>query len=184
MSPGLPWTVLRVPLAIAAIAVCALLVSTPATSHAGSGCGKIGAVGKRSSHIKIRDARRAVRCLINAERSARNLRASDNLHKAAQRHSRYMYKHRCFSHQCYGEPSTGDRIRSSGYLSGASSYRYGEVIALNRDSASPRDIVRQWMHSSSHRAEIMSSGYRHMGVGMVAAGGHAYYTVTLGWRSG
>ena len=95
-----------------------------------------------------------------------------------------MYEHRCFSHQCPGEASTAERVRRSGYLSGADSYRFGEVIALNRDQASPREVVRQWKNSPSHRAQILSASYEHIGVGMVARKGKAYYTVTLGSKSG
>ena len=70
------------------------------------------------------------------------------------------------------------------HVRGASSYRVGEVIALNRDRASPREVVRQWKRSAGHRAQILSSAYEHIGVGMVARKGKAYYTVTLGAKSG
>ena len=44
--------------------------------------------------------------------------------------------------------------------------------------------MRQWKNSSGHRAQILSGAYEHMGVGMVARGGRAFYTVTLGAKSG
>jgi uncharacterized protein YkwD len=186
MSPVSRQSLARV-LAFAA-GFAALLLLAGGTPESGAskkaGCGKTRAAGKASDTLRRPDARSAVRCLINQERSKRNLKPNDNLMKAAQRHSRYMYKHGCFAHQCAGEASTVARIQNAGYMRGASSWRVGEVIALNRENASPREIVRQWKNSSGHRAQILSGGYEHLGVGMVARGGRAFYTVTLGARSG
>jgi uncharacterized protein YkwD len=169
----------------AALAALVLVTGSGATADArGSGCGKTGVASKRSDRVRVTDIRAAVKCLINEERTAKNLRLSGALNEAAQRHSRYMYRHGCFSHQCSGEADTTSRIRSAGYIAGARSYRVGEVIALNRDTASPREVVRQWKNSPPHRLQILSSGYKHMGVGVVARKGKAFYTVTLGWRSG
>lgn len=185
MSP-----LVRRPLIHAAVVLAGLLtlllVSGPVDSSQarGSGCDRSGAASQRSDRVSRSSARVAVKCLINAERSARNLRLRRDLNRAAQRHSNYMFRHRCVSHQCPGEASTESRIRRTGYMSGASSYRIGEVIARHRDRSSPRDIVRLWKKSSGHRAQILSSGYKHMGVGIVARNGKAYYTVTLGSRSG
>jgi uncharacterized protein YkwD len=171
-------------LAIAAGLACAALLLGSAASAEARGCGKTGVASKRSDRIALPNARKAVRCLINDERKAKSLKLNRALNKAAQRHSRRMFEQRCFSHQCPGEPSTSTRIRKAGYMSGVSSYRIGEVIALNSDRASPREVVRQWKRSPGHRVQIMSSGYEHIGVGMVAKKGRAYYTVTLGAKSG
>ncbi len=177
--------ILRTLILAAALAAFALLAGSPASSDArGSGCGKTGVASKRSDRVALPGARSAVKCLINDERTARSLKLNRDLSQAAQKHSRYMFEHHCFSHQCSGEPSTADRVRRAGYMGGASSYRFGEVIALNRDKASPREVVRQWKNSSGHRAQILSSSYEHIGVGMVAKRGKAYYTVTLGAKSG
>jgi uncharacterized protein YkwD len=172
-------------LAIAAGLACiVLLLGSAPSAEARSGCGKTGVASKRSDRIALPKARSAVRCLINDARHSRSLKLKRSLNKAAQKHSRRMFEQRCFSHQCPGEPSTATRIRKAGYMRGASSYRIGEVIALNSDRATPRQVVRQWKNSPGHRAQIMSSGYEHIGVGVVAKKGRAYYTVTLGARSG
>jgi hypothetical protein len=172
-------------LAIAAGLACAvLLFGTVTSAEARGGCGKTGVASKRSDRVGLPGARDAVRCLINDERSGRSLKLRRSLNKAAQRHSRRMFEQRCFSHQCSGEASTVDRIRKAGYMSGARSWRVGEVIALNSDRASPREVVRQWKRSPGHRVQIMDGGYEHIGVGMIARKGKAFYTVTLGARSG
>jgi uncharacterized protein YkwD len=169
----------------AMLAALLLVAMSPAQSEArGGGCGKTGVASKRSDRIALPRARDAVKCLINDERSARNLRLNRRLGEAAQKHTRRMYRQGCFSHQCSGEPGTTDRIRRAGYMRGASSYRVGEVIALNSDRASPREVVRQWKRSAGHRVQILSSGYEHIGVGMIARKGRAFYTVTLGAKSG
>lgn len=179
-------TAIRAGLVVPFLASLALLAGPlePGTARA-AGCAakSDGAVHKRSDRAPLPDIRRAVTCLVNKRRSARNLRKVRSLQQAAQRHSERMYDQRCFSHQCPGEPSTFERIRKQGYMRGASSYRVGEVIALVRDSKSPRYVVRAFMNSPSHRAELMSGGYRHLGVGMVARRGKAYYTITLGSRT-
>jgi uncharacterized protein YkwD len=183
MSPTSPQPILRTFALAAGIACLALLVGSVPNADA-RGCGKTGVASKRSDRISLAQARKAVKCLINDERTARNLKRSRALNKAAQKHSRRMYEQNCFSHQCPGEASTSDRIRKAGYMKGASSYRIGEVIALNSDTASPREVVRQWKRSPGHRVQILDPGYRHLGVGMVAKRGKAFYTVTLGSRSG
>jgi uncharacterized protein YkwD len=184
MSPASFKSPISVLAVFAALVSVLLLTSDVTTSEARGGCGKTGVASKRSDRVALPRARAAVKCLINDERSARNLKLSRDLNQAAQRHSRYMFKHGCFSHQCPGEASTEARIRKAGYMAGASSYRIGEVIALNSDTASPRQVVRQWKRSPGHRVQILSGSYRHMGVGMVARKGRAFYTVTLGAKSG
>ena len=173
-------------LAIAVGLACLALILVPAPNAdaRGGGCGKTGVASKRSDRVALPNARSAVRCLINDERKAKSLRLNRSLNEAAQKHSRRMFEQRCFAHQCPGEASTVSRIKRAGYMRGASSYRVGEVIALNSDRASPRQVVRQWKRSAGHRVQIMSSSYEHIGVGMVAKRGKAYYTVTLGAKSG
>ena len=184
MSPSLSNPILRAAALAVALSALALTTGSVATSEARGGCGKSGVASARSDRAALPDVRVVVKCLINDARSASSLRLNGALSEAAQRHSRQMNRKRCFAHQCSGEPSTDARIRAAGYMRGASSYRVGEVIALNRDRASPREIVRQWKNSAGHRVQILSGGYEHIGVGMVARRGRAFYTVTLGAKSG
>ncbi len=176
--------ILRTLAVTAGLACAALLFGTVTSAEARGGCGKTGVASKRSDRVALPNARSAVKCLINDERSARSLKLKRSLNRAAQRHSRRMFKQGCFAHQCSGEANTTDRIRKAGYMNGARSWRVGEVIALNSDRASPREVVRQWKRSAGHRVQILDSGYEHIGVGMIAKKGRAFYTVTLGARSG
>ena len=134
---------------------------------------------------------RATLCVLNAERARHNLRPlrlNRKLSAAARRHSRAMARKRFFSHTSPGGASFVDRIRRTGYLSGARSWHIGENIAYGSGSRStPRSIGTAWMNSPPHRANILSSSFRSIGIG-IASGtpsgdGGATYTTDFGRRS-
>lgn len=165
--------------AVAALAF-AIFAAGPGAAVAEAKCSKANAPAKK---LRKKEIRAALRCVVNKERG-RNLSPKDQLHEAAQDHTGRMRRSGCLSHQCPGEPSLYERIRRTGYFNGASSYSYGEVIARAGAGASPRDIVRLWMGSSSHRATLMNSGFEHLGVGSSVKGGKGIYTIVVGSRSG
>src|SRR4051794_20849000 len=143
--------------------------------------------GDNPDSITLRQARLATLCLLNKIRHRHGLRKfhrNRRLGKAARRHSRAMARHHFFAH--------GDflgRIRSARYLRGSRSWTVGENIAWGSfDYATPRSIVRGWMHSPPHRANILSGRFREIGIG-VARGGPmsgvsraATYTTDFGAR--
>ena len=109
--------------------------------------------------------RTATFCLLNQQRHShgvRALRENGDLDRASGRHSRDMVRNQYFAH--------GDfvgRIRAVGYLSGAGSWYVGENIAWGAGSyATPAGIVRIWMNSPPHRHNILSSGFREIGIGV------------------
>lgn len=167
--------------ALLATLAFALVLATPEPSSARVICQK---ADRQIDSITKKRARAAIQCLVNKNRSAKNLRSQSQLIEAGQGHSKYMRNHGCFSHQCYGEASLDTRIRRTGYLNGARSYGYGEVIATNSRNRSPRDFVRQWMNSSSHRSALRDSRFEHLGIGVGIKGRRAYITGDLGRRSG
>ncbi len=101
-----------------------------------------------------------------------------------------MRRHNCFDHECPGEASIDSRLRRAGYLkSGLRRWLYGENIAYGTQAyASPRAMVKAWMNSPEHRANILNPEFRDIGVGVVwgtfsnphAAGG--IYTTDFGRR--
>jgi len=161
-------------LAMAAV----MLATASAAPDAAQACAKANTPTKRLSKVEVRQA---IRCVINHARGP-NLKPDRSLKRAAQRHSRRMRISNCVSHQCPGEPDLTNRVRRSGYLNGASAYRLGEVIAGLPVRRSPRDVVRTWMASSSHRATILGS-FKHFNVGITRKRRLGYYTVVFGWRS-
>jgi uncharacterized protein YkwD len=166
-------------------ALLALLASTlifwgaasPATAEAA--CKKAHA---KTSSIPKERARKAVRCLVNKKRS--NLHLQGQLTEAAQGHSAFMARKNCFSHLCPGEAPLKMRITRTGYLSGVSSYGYGEVIAKLPKQGRPVDVVRMWMNSPPHRDILLNGSYDHIGVGLAIKRGYVYYTGVVGRRSG
>lgn len=132
---------------------------------------------------------RTTLCLVNLERRGRGLRrlrGNGRLDRAAVGHSRDMVRRDFFDHVSPGGASMADRIRKAGYLRRARSYAVAENIAWGTGSlATPLRIVRSWMRSPGHRANILNRGFEEMGVGVALgapgqSGGGATYTTTFG----
>jgi uncharacterized protein YkwD len=86
------------------------------------------------------------------------LSLSPALTRAARAHSRDMATHDFFSHAGSDGSSPGDRIARAGY-----GWRMvGENIASG--VRTPRTVVAGWLASPHHCANIMTAGFRQMGV--------------------
>ena len=113
----------------------------------------------------------ATLCLLNAERSARGmapLRLNRALSRAARRHAADMVRRKYFSHVSRSGETFVDRIRATGYLRNAPRWTVGENLAWgSAKRATPAEIVRAWMKSPGHRANILNPRYREVGLGVV-----------------
>lgn len=153
--------------AVAAVAIFAATAEPPAALAAT--CASANAKPIDASRATVSQA---MRCLINAERrkhGLHTLRLDPRLSKAARHHSRDMVRRRYFSHTTPDGIGFAQRIRGAGYLTPSRRWLVGENIAWGwrrRDAAAR--IVRGWMHSPPHRAEILEPSFRDMGVGAVA----------------
>jgi uncharacterized protein YkwD len=165
----------------------ALAVACPA---AASACERDGA---EPSELTVKEARAAVLCLVNERRRANGLarlRDESRLERAAQRHSNSMDESNFFSHNGPGGSSPLSRIRSTGYISGASSWAIAENIRWGSGSrGSAKAAVASWMNSASHRSALLENSYRHIGIGVALGsptgggeGNTAIYTTTFGYR--
>ena len=82
------------------------------------------------------------------------LRASVSLSRSATRYARHMIAARYFGH--------ASRIGASSRFG-----RLGETLALNNGSRLvPGKTISSWMSSTSHRAVLLSSRYRFIGIGI------------------
>ena len=105
--------------------------------------------------------------LVNEERAAQGLKALKTnweLSRVARYKSQDMRDRGYFSHTSptYGSPFT--MIRNFGI-----SFRTaGENIA--KGYATPQAVVRGWMNSDGHRANILNASFTEIGVGYVASG--------------
>jgi len=180
-------------LLVLALAVGACLAPVPAASakkvhhHR---CLHAGAQPGQASH---RALARATLCLLNKQRRLHHLKGlkmSKRLGQAARGHSVEMARVHYFSHNSFSGATFLDRIRRSGYLHLARRWSVGENIAWGTGGLStPRSIVRAWMHSPGHRANILQPSFRHIGIGIsfgapvrIAARSAATYTTDFGMR--
>jgi len=156
--------------------------AAPDATASGSGC-----AGADSVPGSLRQAKRATLCLLNQERASRGLRAVHLNHKlsvAAKRHSRDMVRRGYFDHTSPSGSTFTGRVSSAGYRFRS----LGENIAWGSGSyATPRSIVRSWMNSSGHRANILRGKFREIGIGIVTGtpvgmSGGAVYTTDFGTR--
>jgi uncharacterized protein YkwD len=138
-------------------------------------------------------ARAAIACLINARRAARGqppLSTKRAPREAALRHTRRMIRRSCFSHRCPGERDLAGRLRATAYLPCDCTWLVGENIAWGEARmGTPAAIVRAWMRSPSHRANILTRKFEHLGVGVARGrpgadrdGGSATYTTDFGYK--
>lgn len=112
--------------------------------------------------------------LVNTERAKQKLEAltlDTKLNNVAQLKAEDMRNNNYFDHNSpkYGSPF--DLMRSQGV-----SYRSaGENIAAGQTSAEA--VMRDWMNSSGHRANIMNPNYTKLGVGYCTGGSMRTYWV-------
>jgi uncharacterized protein YkwD len=169
------------------VALLAVFLFGVLSASASAACSSADATASQASK---RTLVRATLCVLNAQRARRHLPSlslNSKLSTAARVHSVAMVRGKFFSHDSADGSSFVDRIRSTGYLSGASSWSVGENIAYGSgDRSSPRSIGRAWMNSPPHRANILSRSFREIGIGVAygtPVGGGATYTTDFGKRS-
>ncbi len=169
------------PLAAAAMLALLLFAVDPAPAQARCAGARI-----RVTPRTVAAAGAATLCLLNAQRRRYHLaplRGSAQLARAAYAHSVAMVHRHRFEHGAYIA-----RIRRSGFLAGAHSWMAGENIAWGaRGRSTPMAIVRSWMHSPPHRANILNGAFRWIGVGIAArtpyGGRGGTYTTDFGYKA-
>lgn len=118
-----------------------------------------------------------VTVLVNAERAKEGcepVRANGLLNDAAQGHSADMSARDYFSHTSPEGTDPGDRITAAGYRWST----YGENIA--KGQRTPADVMRAWMNSPGHRANILNCSFKEIGVGRVDSAGGPVWTQNFG----
>lgn len=174
---------------IALLLLGLLLLGPGAARGRATSCGE---AGRPAYAISAKAAAKATLCLLNRKRSARGLRPlhSDKRQlEAARKHNRAMLKKNCFSHLCPGEKDLVGRVASTGYLPCSCTWGIAENIAWGAGSrAAPAAVVRAWMRSPSHRANILNRRFDEIGIAVSAGrpgrggGPAATYTTDFGFR--
>jgi uncharacterized protein YkwD len=148
------------------IGVLAIVLWTRDSSSAPDACGP---VDVRPSADGVAAAGQATVCLLNRERAKRGLqplRENGLLSAASLEHSQDMVRRRYFEHTAPDGRDVRDRLRAVGYSQGVSAST-GENIAYGfAASSTPSAIVRLWMNSPGHRADILRPAFREIGIGI------------------
>jgi uncharacterized protein YkwD len=93
------------------------------------------------------------------------LRASLGLHRAAQRHTNDMINRDYFGHTSPTGSTLYARILTSGFVYWGQ-WSAGEDLAWGTGTyGTPRATVKMWLASPEHRAILLSSSYRLIGLG-------------------
>jgi uncharacterized protein YkwD len=149
------------------VVLAALLAAAPAANAAEQACPAANATPATASKREIVNA---TLCALNRERAHHGLKAlrlNRKLSTAARRHARDMARRNYFSHDTLGGGSFVHRIRRTGYLSGARSWMVGENLAWgSHQNSRPSTIMRLWMNSPGHRANILNTSFREIGIGV------------------
>jgi len=134
----------------------------------------------------------ATLCLINNERAAEGLPAlkeQAQLTQASTDYSQLMVDQHFFAHVTPGGVALTARLQASGYLAQPGAWTIGENIAWGESFlASPTNIVKAWMDSPPHRANILSGDFDEIGLGIVSgvptsSNAGATYTTDFGRRT-
>jgi uncharacterized protein YkwD len=182
-------TVLRkAPLLAAVLALAAMLAPAGAQAR---GCDN---TNLKPTAANLEVVRSAVLCMHNAERARHGLpklRENPRLRNAANRHAEHMVGAHFFDHTTPAGQTMVDRIRRTGYTSGARAWSIGENIAWGSGRlATAAQIQRTWMRSAGHRANILRRSFREIGIGiepgvpvrLSASQSGATYTTDFGFR--
>ncbi|MFI0370281.1 CAP domain-containing protein [Actinomadura sp. 1N219] len=120
----------------------------------------------------------AVVSLTNAERAkagCRPLHVDQRLVTAARRHSADMAANGYFDHTSRNGDSPWKRMEDAGYPSPGA-----ENIAKGYSTAAA--VMKGWMDSPGHRANILNCDLRAIGVGKASGSGGPLWTQDFGWK--
>ena len=121
----------------------------------------------------------AVLSLVNVERAAAGcgaVHADRRLTTAARRHSQDMADQGYFSHTSADGRTPWDRMKSAGYTDGSA-----ENIAAGATTAAA--VMKMWMDSAGHRANILNCDNHALGTGVGRGGQYGiYWTQDFGRR--
>jgi uncharacterized protein YkwD len=176
-------------LVAATLAACFALLAGPTVEAATAGtCAN---AEEPAQELERKALRKALTCLINKQRQARDLvklHKNRQLKHAAQRHTNTMVKTDCLLHECPGEAGIEQRIRRSGYLDGADRWAYAENTGC---AVTAKAMVGRWMDSDFHRGNVLRHKFRDIGVGVSnlpvsseCKADHATFTAVFAWRKG
>jgi uncharacterized protein YkwD len=140
-------------------------------------CSK-GMADSKGKEFKLSDDEQTIVDLTNNERAKEKLpplKPNELLFKAARAHSANMARQQKMEH-VLDEKTPAARVKAAGYKSAS----VGENIAAG-DGWSLEAVFQVWMDSALHKKNILTRGYKEIGVGIARdAQGKTYYTQVFG----
>jgi uncharacterized protein YkwD len=122
--------------------------------------------------------------LVNQERQSAGLgplTRAPELDQASQQYAQYMGTARFFDHTGPDGSTPPTRIAAAGYKG----YTWGENIAAGQQT--PQAVMDAWMNSPGHRANILHSAFKEIGIGVARVSGSPmgiYWVQDFGARNG
>ncbi len=153
-------------LALVVFAVASLPAAVAAEAPAGQPAPAI------AGQSQADDLLQQVLALTNQERARQGLPAlslDPTLCRSAEAHGQDMASHNFFSHTGSDGSTVDQRIKAAGY---APLWAYGENIAAGQRT--PEEVVKAWMNSEGHRANILSPHFADIGLSYVYQPGTTY----------
>lgn len=175
----------------------ALVLITLVLAVTGSIAGRAGAaVTAPAAAERLQMLEEDILIRLNAIRSSHGLRPlalSDELRRAAGSHSRLMLADGFFAHQSSDGSPFFVRVKRYYAAAGFDQWSTGENLLYATGEVSAATAINAWLHSPSHRKNMLSPTWREVGIGALhasSAGGifggapTAVITMDFGTRSG
>ena len=133
---------------------------------AGANCPDIGVT---PSDANMDAVNAAILCLVNGERADNGglppLTSNSQLAQAATGMCQRMITEHFFSHTTPDGKNVVDRVEPTGYIPDSGDWVVGENLAWGSGALStPQAIVNGWMNSPGHRANILATDYKDIGL--------------------
>jgi uncharacterized protein YkwD len=117
----------------------------------------------------LADINNTILCLVNAERRENGnlppLSNNPQLQQAAEGMAARMVKEQFFSHETPDGKNVVDRVEPTGYIPDSGDWVVGENLAWGSGALStPQAIVNGWMNSPGHKANILATDYKDIGL--------------------
>ena len=102
------------------------------------------------------------------------------LESAAQKHSNWMARNTRFSHKGRRGSSPHERMRAESFGGSTTGENIYQFPARRDQKKLAKNLVDGWMNSPGHRANILHSGFKYLGVGIARSGDSVYATQNFG----
>ncbi|MFJ3963329.1 CAP domain-containing protein [Streptomyces sp. NPDC090036] len=143
----------------------------------GNSGGSTGGSSGGGSGSSSGDSESAVLALVNKERAAAGcgpVTANAKLNAAARGYSDTMARSGVMSHTGPDGSTMTSRVEAAGYAWS----RLGENIARGQSDADA--VMKAWMNSSGHRANILNCAFKEIGIGVHKGDGGPWWTQNFG----